>query len=132
MAALLSMLGVTPAKVLPTLVASDEVYPLHMLDDTKTYRNIVVSWTLRFNDVLDATRLQASLSKLLEIGDWKKLGGRLRLQVNIPVLIEKAANLHYIRRMENSRSMSHVLSLRNVLRCPTATSIWPWTLKTIH
>jgi hypothetical protein len=36
---------------------------------------------LRFNDVLDADKLHASLSRLLEIGDWKKVGGRLKLTV---------------------------------------------------
>jgi hypothetical protein len=51
-----------------------------MLDDTPTLRGIVVTWTLRFNDVLDPEKLHASLSKLLEIGDWKKVGGRLRLR----------------------------------------------------
>ncbi|OAA61972.1 Chloramphenicol acetyltransferase-like domain protein [Niveomyces insectorum RCEF 264] len=61
---------------------SDDIYPVHMLDDTKTLRGIVVTWTLRFNDVLDANKLHASLARLLEIGDWKKLGGRLRLKDN--------------------------------------------------
>ena len=53
-----------------------------MLDDTKTLRSIVVTWTLCFNDVLDAGNLHASLSRLLEIGDWRKVGGRLRLKVS--------------------------------------------------
>jgi hypothetical protein len=52
-----------------------------MLDDTKTLRGIVVTWTLRFNDALDADKLHTSLSRLLEIGDWRKLGGRLRINV---------------------------------------------------
>ncbi|KAJ4003934.1 hypothetical protein NW752_010974 [Fusarium irregulare] len=68
------MLGKSPEKV-----ETDDVYPLHMLDDTKTLRGIVVTWTLRFNDVMDADTLHSSLSRLLEIGDWRKLGGRLRL-----------------------------------------------------
>jgi hypothetical protein len=59
----------------------DVVYPLHMLDDTKTLRNIVVAWTLRFDDILDVERLHDSLSRLLEIDDWRMLGGRLRLKV---------------------------------------------------
>ncbi|KAI6784829.1 uncharacterized protein J7T54_007922 [Emericellopsis cladophorae] len=50
-----------------------------MLDDTKTLRGIVVTWTLRFNDVLDADKLHSSLSELLEIGDWRKMGGRMRM-----------------------------------------------------
>ncbi|KAF4219075.1 hypothetical protein CNMCM5878_003930 [Aspergillus fumigatiaffinis] len=71
-----------PARTPPPLVESDDVYPVHMLDDTKTLRDIVVAWTLRFNDVLDADKLYASLSRLLAIGDWRKLGGRLRLKEN--------------------------------------------------
>lgn len=59
----------------------DHVYPVHMLDDSTTLRGIVMTWTLCFNDVLDADRLHTALSKLLSIGDWKKLGGRLRLNV---------------------------------------------------
>ena len=65
------------------MVESDDTFPVHMLDDTKTLRGIVVTWTLRFNDVLDADKLHASLSKLLEIGDWRKVGGRLRLKVGL-------------------------------------------------
>ncbi|KAF2470527.1 uncharacterized protein BDR25DRAFT_287514 [Lindgomyces ingoldianus] len=80
MAALRSLLGASPARSAPPQVESDDVYPVHMLDDTKTLRHIVVTWTLRFNDVLDAERLHTSLSRLLEIGDWRKVGGRLRLQ----------------------------------------------------
>jgi hypothetical protein len=71
-----------PARTPPPLVESDDVYPVHMLDDTKTLRDIVVAWTLRFNDVLDADKLYVSLSRLLAIGDWRKLGGRLRLKVS--------------------------------------------------
>ncbi|KAF7194592.1 O-acetyltransferase PaAT-2 [Pseudocercospora fuligena] len=58
----------------------DTIYPLHMLDDTRTLHSIVVAWTLRFDDVLDPEKLKDALSKLLEIGDWRKLGGRLRLK----------------------------------------------------
>jgi hypothetical protein len=36
---------------------------------------------MRFNDVLDAEKLHDALSELLEIGDWRKLGGRLRFKV---------------------------------------------------
>jgi hypothetical protein len=66
---------------LPRRVESDHVYPVHMLDDTTTLRSIVVTWTLQFNDVLDPELLHNSLADLLEIGDWKKVGGRLRLKV---------------------------------------------------
>ncbi|KAL4876508.1 hypothetical protein BJY04DRAFT_222989 [Aspergillus karnatakaensis] len=72
------LLGFSPPKP-PSRIETDEIYPVHLLDDTKTLRGIVVTWTLRFNDVLDADKLHASLSRLLEIGDWRKVGGRLRL-----------------------------------------------------
>lgn len=61
----------------------DDVYPVHILDDTKTMRSILIAWTLCFNDVLDADKLQSSLATLLDTGDWRKLGGRLRLNVRI-------------------------------------------------
>jgi hypothetical protein len=60
----------------------DHVYPVHMLDDTTTLRGIVLTWTMCFNDALDADKLYGALSRLLEIGDWRKLGGRLRLKVS--------------------------------------------------
>ncbi|KAJ4982702.1 BCL5p [Stagonosporopsis vannaccii] len=82
MEALRRFLGASPSRPLPLRNESDDVYPVHMLDDTKTLRNIVVTWTLCFNDNLDADRLYVSLSNLLEVGDWRKVGGRLRLQDN--------------------------------------------------
>ena len=87
MAAILHLLGVSSSKVSPPQIESDDVYPVHMLDDIKTFRDLAVIWTLRFNDVLDADKLHTSLSKLLEIGDWRKVGGRLRLNVSlIPIV----------------------------------------------
>jgi hypothetical protein len=65
----------------PQKVETDDVYPLHMLDNTEPLRGTVVTWTLRFDDVLDADKLHDSLSRLLDMGDWRKLGGRLRLNV---------------------------------------------------
>ena len=65
---------------MPSDVLEDEVYPLHALDDIKTNR-MFLSWIMRFNDVLDAEKLRDSLSRLLAIGDWRKLGGRLRFKV---------------------------------------------------
>jgi hypothetical protein len=55
----------------------DDVYPLHALDNNPNW----VNWVMRFNDVLDAGRLNDSLSRLLDIGDWRKLGGRIRCKV---------------------------------------------------
>ncbi|KAH8674177.1 hypothetical protein BX600DRAFT_495474 [Xylariales sp. PMI_506] len=58
---------------------TDDVYPIHPLDDQENFRNIMLGLTLRFNDVLDAEKLHEALSRLLEHGDWRKLGGRYRL-----------------------------------------------------
>lgn len=76
------LVGAAPARSVPPAIESDEVYTVHMLDDTNTLRGIVVTWTLRFNDVLNVDALSTSLSRLLEIGDWRKVGGRLRLKVS--------------------------------------------------
>lgn len=65
----------------PHAFEDDDVYPVHTLDDTKTFRSILITWTICFNDALDAERLRSSLSRLLELGDWRKIGGRLRLKV---------------------------------------------------
>lgn len=67
----------------PTPSDGSKVYPLHMLDDTKGCREYMIALTFRFDDVLDAEKLRASLSRLLEIGDWRKLGGRLRKNARV-------------------------------------------------
>ena len=65
---------------IPADILEDDVYPLHALDDIKS-NHIFLSWIMRFNDVLDAKILYDALSRLLEVGDWRKLGGRLRFKV---------------------------------------------------
>lgn len=102
MEALRRLLGSTPARRPPLPIDSDHIYPVHMLDNTKTLRSIVITWTLCFNDVLDVSKLHASLSRLLEIGDWKKVGGRLRLKVSlqldasIVLSRSKRVGLHFV------------------------------------
>ncbi|CAM1508566.1 Fc.00g054140.m01.CDS01 [Cosmosporella sp. VM-42] len=84
------LLGGSPRLTQPAYVQGDEIYPMHIFDDSKTVRDLVLTWTMRFNDVLDAAKLNASLSRLLEIGDWRKLGGRVRrradgrLEMHVP------------------------------------------------
>ncbi|KAK1983635.1 hypothetical protein LZ30DRAFT_748508 [Colletotrichum cereale] len=86
MEAVRRLLGVPPARSPP--LKTDDVYPLHLLDDTKTLREVVVIWTLRFDNVLDPEKLHKSLAMLLEMGDWRKIGGRLRanggLEIHVP------------------------------------------------
>lgn len=64
------------------LVESDEILPMFDFDARPQVRNIIIGWTLRFDDVLDADQLHVALARLLEIGNWRKLGGRLRETVS--------------------------------------------------
>ena len=82
MAALVRLItGSNGSKTSPPIHDDDVVYPVHILDNSRTLRNFVVAWTLRFDDVLHVEKLHDSLSRLLEIDDWRMLGGRLRLKV---------------------------------------------------
>ncbi|TID21789.1 hypothetical protein E2P81_ATG05058 [Venturia nashicola] len=71
------ILGFSPARTCPRF-ENDEVYPVHMLDNSRICRNYLVFWTLRFDDVLDPEILHTSLARLLDTGSWRKVGGRLR------------------------------------------------------
>ena len=81
MAFLARMLGFGPKRPLPERVPTDEVVPVHFWDDMPFLRGATLMWTFRFDDVLDADMLGASLSELFESEGWRKLGGRLRLKV---------------------------------------------------
>lgn len=65
-----------------TTVPVDRIVPFHRFDDAIGLRNSILVWTLRFDDVLDAARLRDSLNALLSIGNWKRLGGRVRKKVS--------------------------------------------------
>lgn len=62
----------------PATVPTDTIIPFHYYDDSKHTRELCFDFTFRFDDELDPERLRASLSRLLEIGDWRKLGARIR------------------------------------------------------
>lgn len=65
----------------------DEIYPVHFIDQGGIIRQSIINYTFRYDAVLDDGKLRDSLVQLLEIGDWQKLGGRLRLNVrgtNLP------------------------------------------------
>lgn len=64
----------THVKQIPT----DDIYfPLHFMDQIALIPISIMNYTFRYEDVLDANKLHDSLTRLLEIGDWRKLGGRL-------------------------------------------------------
>ncbi|KAF4951702.1 hypothetical protein FSARC_12853 [Fusarium sarcochroum] len=73
------LLGLNPQQNQLPKFEGDDVYPTALLDDTKSFRDMILYWTFHFNDVLDPDKLHTSLARLLEIGDWKKLGGRQRI-----------------------------------------------------
>jgi hypothetical protein len=110
----------------PDLYKHDHVYPVHTLDDTPTMRSILITWTICFNDVLDAEKLQQSLASLLEIGDWRKLGGRLRLKVNQSLNSDCRSRIltSRSRRMESSKSMYHLGSQLSDPHSHTVMRMW--------
>lgn len=59
----------------------DVVYPLHFVDDLALQR-MLIHYLWQFDGKLDAGKLQDSLARLLHMGDWRKLGGRLRKNAN--------------------------------------------------
>ena len=77
-----SALGLKGQREAPARVPTDQILPVHFLDDTDMNREYICTWTMSFQDILDADKLATSLSRLAEIGDWKKIGGRLRLNVS--------------------------------------------------
>lgn len=68
---------------LPPKSDRDEVFPVHQFDDTALNRIMNVTGLFRFDAVLEANKLRDSLSTLLHVGDWRKLRGRLRLNVSL-------------------------------------------------
>jgi hypothetical protein len=71
--------GQKPAR--PATILTDTIISMHSLDDASLYRSMVADFTLRFDDVLDPEKLSAALVRLMELGNWRKLGARLRMNV---------------------------------------------------
>ena len=78
--AMIDLWGFLRRRQIPSRVPTDEVLPVHVFDNVIGLR-VPICLTLRFDEVLDAQKLVRSLARLAELGDWKKLGGRLRLNV---------------------------------------------------
>ncbi|KAI1308258.1 hypothetical protein F5Y03DRAFT_404988 [Xylaria venustula] len=60
----------------------DDIYPVHFLTHIWPARSLLMSYTFRYDSVLDVQKLHDSLALLLESGDWRKLAGRLRRNKN--------------------------------------------------
>ncbi|KAJ5787834.1 hypothetical protein N7457_002824 [Penicillium paradoxum] len=65
----------------PVTVPTDRIITLRYWDDLDYLRSLCHAFTMRFDDVLDASKLEAALGRLMEIGDWGQMGARLRLNV---------------------------------------------------
>jgi len=61
----------------------DRVIKARFWDGNDVLQKIVMEFTYRFDDVLDAGKLKSSLERLLEIGEWKSLGARLKKNVRL-------------------------------------------------
>jgi hypothetical protein len=72
----------TTRPIAPAPVATDTVIPFHTLDGHAVVQAMVLEFAYRFDDVLEYERLRNSLERLLEIGDWRKLGARIRKKVS--------------------------------------------------
>lgn len=59
----------------------DQVYPVHLIDQAAVIRSSIINYVFRYDCVLDADKLHRALSQLIEVGEWRKLGGRLRRNV---------------------------------------------------
>lgn len=67
----------------PAAIATDTVIPIHLFDDNSINRSVLLYITLRFDQVLNPGQLRNGLERLMELGDWRKLGARVRMTVII-------------------------------------------------
>lgn len=80
------ILGADKHVCMPT-VPTDEIYPVHFYDDTEVFRKSQGVWLIRFDDVLDPDIVHGSLERLCTLPGWRKCGGRVRINVNPPLIV---------------------------------------------
>lgn len=72
----------------PARMPSDDVVLLRHFDDNPIMRKIVVNFVLKFDDVLGPGKLRQALERPVTREDgWRKLTGRLRLNVRTSVSV---------------------------------------------
>ncbi|KAF5027508.1 hypothetical protein F66182_379 [Fusarium sp. NRRL 66182] len=91
-----SLLGYLPffksdkQRLLPEMVESDDIIPVHLFDDSAAARGIVLVWTFTFDDVLNPHKLRDALASLFQMDGWRRFSGRFRyrpdgsLEVHVP------------------------------------------------
>lgn len=78
------------SKAVQPAMATDDVYPIHILDGIPAVSEHTPVVLMRFNEILDAHKMHQSLVRVLEREDWRKLSGRIRrdekgqLQLRVP------------------------------------------------
>ncbi|KAK2037678.1 hypothetical protein LZ31DRAFT_635890 [Colletotrichum somersetense] len=101
-----------PPKTIPT----DRVVQLSAIDSSPNLRNTILNWSTCFYDVLDADMLRDSLQELLKMGNWRSLGGRLRLnsaghvELHVPDHFTAARPaVHFTQERHKSSVLDHAL-----------------------
>jgi hypothetical protein len=79
----------SPSPPQPATVPSDEIIPLHFWNTALCMRGTVLDISLKFDDVLDFTKLRSGLEELLNVGSWRQLGARLRLNVCVSKMLPR-------------------------------------------
>lgn len=72
----------------PQPLPTDTVVPVPLLDDQPRWHQRCLHYGYLFNDVLDSDKLRQALQRLMEIGEWRKLGARIRINVDHHPLIK--------------------------------------------
>jgi hypothetical protein len=83
------------------------------LPDIPPFYECNVEVALRFDSVLDPEKLQQSLKRLLEIGNWRQLGGRLRRRDVCLAYPSQAARLTIHRPIQMPAAMTFMSPLNS-------------------
>ncbi|GIJ91796.1 hypothetical protein Asppvi_010769 [Aspergillus pseudoviridinutans] len=88
------------------------------MDQTRSIRDSIATYMFRYDCVLDPKKLHGSLVRLLERGDWRKFGGRLRrnidglLEIRIPRNDQKQAVVRFSHVSYVTQIKEHPLACR--------------------
>ncbi|KAL8406327.1 hypothetical protein RB596_004975 [Gaeumannomyces avenae] len=114
----------------PARNPTDDVFPVYELD---SYNEVarMVAWTmLRFDEVLDPLMLRDSLARLATIGDWRKLGSRVRknaagkLEYHIPKqFTEERPAISFTHQAHSVRADDHELGRKLPRATPGKASV---------
>ncbi|KAL8376819.1 hypothetical protein RB595_007778 [Gaeumannomyces hyphopodioides] len=114
----------------PTRNPTDDVFPVYELDGCNEVASMVAWTMLRFDEVLDPPMLRDSLARLATIGDWRKLGARVRknaageLEYHIPKqFTEERPAIGFTHQVHSSRVDDHELGRKLPRATPGKASV---------